>query len=331
VNPHGPVLVLVETEEGRCAPITFELLKAGSEIAQEAEDALCAFVVGHDVSGPAEEAAGYVSRVYVADDRSLSPFQPDLYAQVVHDFCLSLKPLSLIMGQTYENLEMAPKIARRLGTDLITDCIRAERDSASGHLLCAKPVYGGNARAVFELDASPQMALIRPKAYEPTIEGRSKGEIIPVDCRVDPSLALTESLDVVSGEIVNLDQAEVIVSAGRGVRNIEGIEKLKTLIVALRKRFDRIELGASRPMVDAGLIPRSRQIGQTGERVAPRLYIAVGISGSIQHLSGITGSEKIVAVNKDAEAPIFGAADYGVVGPFEEVLPALIEQLEELP
>jgi len=330
VNHRDPILVLVEAEGGRCAPITFELLKAGSELSQEKGDTLCVCILGHDVSGLAEEIAWYASRVYVVDDRSLSRFQPDLHAAALYHLCLYLKPRCLVMGHTYENLEMAPKLSGRLGTDLVTDCIRVERDQGTGHLLCTKPVYGGHAQAVFELDTFPQMVLIRPKGYKPSAKDHSKGEIIPLDCRVDVSPTLSESIASVPGERINLDQAEAIVSAGRGVRNAEGIGEIKKLIGTLEKYFDRVELGASRPLVESGLLPRSRQVGQTGERVAPRLYIAVGISGSIQHLTGMVGSGKIVAVNRDRDAPIFGAADYGVVGPFEEVLPALIEGLEEL-
>jgi electron transfer flavoprotein alpha subunit len=264
------------------------------------------------------------------DNQLLTDFQPDLRAQVLSDLCLSLRPHYLLMGHTYENLEMAPKMAVRLGADLITDCIQIERDAQTGNALATKPVYSGHALAVFELSTIPQMILLRSGSYKPLDKDPSRGEIIRLGCQLDPSLALTEKLNFVAEAAVNLGQAEVIVSAGRGVRNIEGIGELKKLISALEKFFERIELGASRPLVDSGVLPRSRQIGQTGERVSPALYIAVGISGAIQHLSGMINSKKIVAINSDREAPIFGAADYGVVGSFEEVLPALVQALKEM-
>lgn len=324
------ILVLVEAEDGQCGPMTLELLKAAEELAQQNKELLCACLLGHETRALAEEIAYYVSRVFVVDHQLLSEFQPDLQTQAVSELCSSLKPRTLIMGHTYENLETAPKIALRLGADLMTDCIHIEREASSGTLLATKPVYSGHAQAVFELNTIPQMILLRPGIYKPCAKGLSRGEIIPFDCRIDPFLALTEKISIVPEEVVNLGQAEVIVSAGRGVKNIEGIGELKKLISTLGIFIDRVELGASRPLVDAGLLPRSRQIGQTGEKVAPRLYIAVGVSGSIQHLSGMINSEKVVAINTDREAPIFGVADYGIVGPFEEILPAMVQALKEI-
>lgn len=324
------ILVLVEAEGGNCAPMTLELLKAAEELAQGNRALLCACLLGHETRALAEEIAYYVPGVFVVENQLLSDFQPDLQAQALSEVCLRIKPHTLIMGQTCENLETAPKIALRLGADLITDCIHMEREATSGSLLATKPVYSGHAQAVFELDAAPRMILLRPGVYKPCAKGVSRGEIIPFDCQIDPSLALTERMTIVPDEVVNLGQAEVIVGAGRGVKNIEGVGELKKLIAPLESFFDRVELGASRPLVDAGFLPRSRQVGQTGERVAPRLYFAVGISGSIQHLSGMINSEKVVAINTDREAPIFDVADFGVVGPFEEIIPAMIQALKEI-
>jgi electron transfer flavoprotein alpha subunit len=325
------ILVITEQESGEASPVTLELLNAGRRLADSGGHILCALVLGHEVAALAEEMACYADEVYLLDHKLLAEFQADLYASALEEACQVLEPLSLLLGHTYDNLEMAPKVAFRLGSDLITDCVRVERDDGSGHLLCTKPVYGDNARAVFELDAHPQIALMRPKGYAPLVKGQLKGKIFPLECRIDPSSAKTESLAIISDESVNLDLAEAIVSAGRGVKDSEGIGELRKLIRTLEKYFERVELGASRPLVDAGILPRSRQVGQTGERVAPRLYVAVGISGSIQHVRGMSGSGKVIAINRDREAPIFGLADYGVVGNFEEVLPALITQLKELP
>jgi len=323
------ILVVTEQESGEATPVTLELLNAGRRLADSDGHILCALVLGHEVAALAEEMACYADEVYPLDHKLLAEFQADLYASALVEACRMIEPLSLLLGHTYDNLEMAPKVAFRLGSDLITDCLRVERDASTGNLLATKPVYGGNAQAVFELDTPPQMVLLRPRALEPLAKGRSKGKIIPLECGIDTSLILTESLAIVPDEIVNLDQAEAIVSGGRGIKNLEGIGELNKLIGTLERYFDRVELGASRPLVDAGLVPRSRQVGQTGHRVAPRLYMAVGISGSIQHVDGMSGSAKVVAVNKDREAPIFGMADYGVIGPFEEVIPALIQELEE--
>jgi electron transfer flavoprotein alpha subunit len=322
-------LVVAEQESGDSPQRSLELLNAGRRLADSGGHILCALVLGHEVAALSEEMAFYADEVYHLDLNLLADFQADLYASALEEASRVIEPLSLLLVHTHENLEMAPKVAFRLGSDLITDCIRVERDGPTGNLLATKPAYGGNARVVFELDEPPQMVLLRPNVHEPLTKVQSKGKIIPLSCGIKPSLILTESLAVVPDEIVNLDQAEAIVSGGRGVKNLEGIANLNKLIGTLGRYFERVELGASRPLVDAGLVPRSRQVGQTGHRVAPRLYVAVGISGSIQHMDGISGSGKIVAINTDREAPIFGMADYGVVGSFEEVIPALIHELEE--
>jgi electron transfer flavoprotein alpha subunit len=323
------ILVVTEQESGESTPLSLELLNAGRRLADSGGHILCALVLGHEVAALAEEMACYADEVYLLDRKLLSGFQADLYASALEAACRELEPVSLLLGHTYDNLEMAPKVAFRLGSDLITDCLRVERDASTGDLLATKPVYGGNARAVFELDTVPQMVLLRPKVHAPLAKGRSGGKIIPLECEIDMSLMLTESLAIFPNEIANLDQAEVIISAGRGVKNLDGIGELKKLIGTFERYFDRVELGASRPLVDAGFAPRSRLVGQTGHRVAPKLYMAVGISGSLQHVRGMSASGKVVAVNRDREAPIFDMADYGVVGPFEEVIPALIQQLEE--
>lgn len=151
-----------------------------------------------------------------------------------------------------------------------------------------------------------------------------------VDCPLDPSNARTESVGIIPEQTAGLDTAEVVVAGGRGASSQEAIDCLQGLVAAFGKHFAKVEIGVSRPLVDAGLFPRSRQVGQTGERVSPRLYVAVAISGATQHVSGILGSKKIIAINRNKDAPIFDVADYGVVGPLEDVVPALAGTLEEL-
>ena len=323
------ILVLAETENGKVKPLTFELLAVGKALSDSCQQTLCALVLGHDMEPVAREIADYVHETYILDHALLEKYQADLYVAALEEACKILKPVSLLMGHTYANQETAPRLACRAETGLVTDCIKVERDPETGHLLCSKSVYGGHARAVFELDTRPELVLLRPKVHAPAAKGTSKGCIMPLDCVIDPELAKNETVEVVMEESVQLDQAEVIVSAGRGVQTAEGVGEVRKLIKALEKHFERVELGASRPLVDANILPRPRQVGQTGERVSPELYIAVGISGSVQHVGGMAGSKKIVAVNSDPEAPIFHVADYGVVGPYEKVIPAMIQQLED--
>ncbi len=326
-NARDIILVLTEQEGGRAAPLSLEMFGLGRGLAG-GDGLLCAFVVGSGVADAADEYAGYADQVYVLDNPRLKGLQPDIYAYVAAALVAALQPAAVIMGHTYENMEMAPKLACRAQSELIGDCAQAARD-ADGRLLCTKQVYGGNAIAVFEL---PRRGIItlRPKTCAAAAPGQSRGEIIPFDVDMDSPAPLSETLSVVDEESVNMGGAEVIVSGGRGASSPEKIQKLEKVATLLRKRFEKVELGASRPVVDAGLVPHSRQVGQTGERVAPGVYFALGISGATQHLSGMIGSKRIIAVNKSAEAPIFKASDYGVVGPLEEVIPGFIRKLEEL-
>jgi electron transfer flavoprotein alpha subunit len=174
------------------------------------------------------------------------------------------------------------------------------------------------------------MATIRPKAMEPIGPSSATGKIIHVDPVIDEPTVKVEVIEKINEETVSLNRAEAIVAGGRGVKNAEGLKQLRELVEVLERYFGRVELGASRPLVDARLVPSSRQIGLTGEKVAPELYIAVGISGSLQHLTGILGAKKIIAINTDPKANIFKVADYGVIGNFEEVVPALKRKLEKL-
>jgi electron transfer flavoprotein alpha subunit len=328
VREENPVVVIVETEGGKIAPLTFELLEAGAGLARKGGMPLWACLMGNGVAHLADVCASYADKVYVVDHLRLAGLHPDLYAHVMEALCSSLKPAAIIMGHTYENVEMAPKLACRLGSELIPDCAEVRRDE-DGRFLCTKQVYGGNAIATFELPAQGIVTL-RPKTYEAATPRQTKGEVALFTVDIDSPVPLSETLSVVEEESVNLGSAEVIVSGGRGASSPEAMRQLQKMVDLLKKRFEKVELGASRPLVDAGLVPHSRQIGQTGERVSPRVYFAVGISGATQHLTGMSGSKKVITVNKNEEAPIFKASDYGVVGLLEEVVPGFVRKLEEL-
>jgi electron transfer flavoprotein alpha subunit len=323
------ILVLVEREEDRIASVSFELLKAGIDLSRKERDVLCACVLGHGVGEIAEEIAYYVRSVYVMDNPLLSDFQSDVYVSALEALCNALDPITVLMGHTYDSLELAPKLACRIANEVASDCVKLERELETGALLYTKPIYGGNALAVLRMDTKPQIATLRPKVTDALQKGNVKGEIIPFECELAAPMALT--LEFVRGESVSLDKADAIVAGGRGIKTPEGIQKLQGLAKALSRYFGKVELGASRPLVEQGLLPHSRQIGQTGEKVSPQIYIAVAISGAVQHMAGMGSSKKIIAINKDPEASIFGASDYGVIGPYEDIVPALIRKLEELP
>lgn len=322
------ILIVTEKEEGTIAPITLELLKAGALLAEQGGEIVCACVLGHDVEDLGEELALYASEVYVIDNPLLSHMHSDLHASALASLCRAISPITVLMGHTYENLEIAPKLAYRMEGDVASDCIKLERDRESGVLLCTKPIYGGNAVAVLEKDRTPQIATLRPKVMEALEKGAEKGSIIPFQCELHASTVLT--IGLIRGDSVSLDKANAIVAGGGGVKTIEGLQELEDLVQALSNYFDKVSLGASRSLVDAGLLPHSRQIGQTGEKVNPQIYVAVAISGAAQHLAGVVGAKKIVAINKDPDAPIFESSDYGVVGTYEDIVPALIKKLEAL-
>lgn len=332
-NDKKRILVLVQRRPGgESASITFELLKSATDLSKQGGETVCACVLGSGVSTLADEISYYAGEVYVIDDPALGTYLPNVYASAFEALCRSLAPRTVLMGHTYENREMAPKLACKMENDLITDCVKIERDTETGSLLCTKPIYGGNAYAVFELTAEPQMVTVRPKSTEAMEKGSTKGTIISFSFDCAQLRVLTQSKGLVPGaDAVSLSQAEAIVAGGRGVKTAEGVEILRGLVSILKRYFTSVELGASRPLVEEGLLPHSRQVGQTGEKVSPQLYIAVAISGAAQHMGGIVGSKKIVAINKDPEATIFEASDYGVVGSYETVVPALIKKLEVLP
>jgi electron transfer flavoprotein alpha subunit len=325
------IVVVIEQGVGPVGPVAFELLNAGRQLASNPDrQILSACVLGHGIGDACEEISFYADEVFAVDNAVLADFQADIYASALENVCTMIKPVTLLMEHSYENYELAPKIGYRTGGDVITDCIEIERDESNSSLLCTKSIYGSNAVVVLELRSIPQIITIRAKAYRALEKTRSQSRIIPLECDLNASLSRTKSMGILPGQSVSLDKAEVIVSGGRGVKTQEGVDELRKLEGALERFFDKVEIGCSRPVVDAGLLPRSHQVGQTGEKVSPELYVAVAISGAAQHISGMVGSKKIIAINKDREAPIFDIADYGVVGTFEDVIPSFIEQLEGL-
>lgn len=324
------VLILAEREESEFGAITFELLRAGRVLADKVEAKLCVALLGHEVDDSAHEIAHFSDVVYALDNALLETFQVDFYVHALEQLCRRIGPDIVLMGHTLDNLDLAPKLAYRMGTSIVTDCIGFDIEPETGRLLCTKPVYGDSALATFLIEKKPQMVTLRPRLMENMERSSGEGEIIGFKVGLDKSIAKTELIETVLGEGVSLDKADVIVAGGRGIKRIEGLTLLKELIEVLKGYFDRVELGASRPLVDTGWAPPSRQVGLTGEKASPELYFAIGISGALQHLAGIFGSRKIVAVNNDEQATIFKYADYGVVGDYEDVIPALIKKLKEL-
>jgi electron transfer flavoprotein alpha subunit len=324
------VLVPVETKGLNIAPVTFELLSSGKKVAADLNAALCAAVLGSGITEISNEVALFADEIYIVDHPLLKRIQPELYANALEQLCKFVGFDAVLMCHSSINVDIFTRLCCKLRGDLITDCVKVGIDSETGNALCTKPVYGAKALATFEIETRPYILALRPKTMQPAEPNSVRGEIIGFDPELDESITKQELIEVIEEEIVHLDKAESIVSGGRAVKDENGLRILQELTKVLGKFFGSVELGASRPLVDARLVSSSRQVGLTGEKVAPIVYCAVGISGSLQHVTGIMGSQKVVAINTDPEASIFKYSDYGLVGPYEDLVPAIVEKLKEM-
>lgn len=325
---YNGVMVYCEVREGKLASIATEGLGCGRKLADDLGQELFAVLVGSGVSGLAQEAISFgADKAYVIDDPLLKDYQTDSYVAVMEKAVNEVMPQILILGQTAIGCDLAPRLAFRLGTTTTVGCIELAIDPESKRLHQTKPVYGGNAQAVFTGETNPQIATIRAKAMTPLEPASRQGEVVNIAAGLEPSAIRTRVLDKVveAVEGVKLEDAEVVVAGGRGIGGAEGFQQLEELA-----RLFKGAVGASRPPCDNGWVADSLQIGLTGKIVAPGLYFAVAISGSSQHTSGCSGAKNIVAINKDAEANIFREARFGVVGDWKKVLPALTDKIKEL-
>jgi electron transfer flavoprotein alpha subunit len=323
------VLVYCETSEGKLAPIATELLGCGRKLADDLKGELNAVLMGDGISNIAAEAISYgADKVYVVDDPLLKDYQNDSYIQAMEKVVAAVLPQIIILGQTPLGRDLAPRLAFKLDTAATLDCVELVIDPGSGRLLQTKPVYGGNAHAVYICNTDSQIVTVRSKAMTPLQPDTSrKGGIVNVAAGIDAAAIRTRVLERVAetAEGIKLEDATVIVSGGRGIGSAEGFKQLAELAKVLKGA-----VGASRPPCDNGWVPDTLQIGLTGKIVAPDLYVAVALSGSSQHLSGCSGARTIVAINKDPEANIFKYATFGVVGDWKQILPPLTEKMKEL-
>jgi electron transfer flavoprotein alpha subunit len=323
------VAVFVEYKGDKLLPIALEGLGIGRKLANDLGQSLSAVLAGSDVGGLAPQAiAGGADKLYIVDDPLLKDFNTDAYAAVMEKVVNQVRPLILILGQTDIGRDLAPGLAFRLDTAVTMDCVELAIDSSSKRLLQTKPVYGGNALAVFVTETDPQIVTIRTKAMtalEP--DAARKGEIVNIAAGLEASAIQTKVLNRVEEEVtgIKLEDAGKVVAGGRGIGSVEGFQQLEDLARLLKGA-----VGASRPACDNGWIADTAQVGLTGKIIAPELYIAVAISGSSQHMSGCSGAKAIIAINKDKEANIFRHARFGVVGDWKKVLPAFTAKVKEL-
>ncbi len=326
---YSGVMVFCETANGKLAAIGAEGLGCGRKLADSLGQKLCGVLVGSGVAGLAQEAiASGADRVYVVDDPLLKDYRTDSYVAAMEKVAKEAKPEIILLGQTTVGRDLAPRLAFRLGTTATMDCVDLAIDAGSKRLLQTKPVYGGNARAVFTVDTNPQVATIRTKAMSPLARDASrKGEVVTVAAGLDASAIRTKVVNKVVEEVagVKLEDAGAVVAGGRGIGSPEGFKQLEELAKLLKGA-----VGASRPPCDNGWVADTIQIGLTGKIIAPELYIAIAISGSSQHMSGCSSCKNIIAINKDPEANIFREARFGVVGDWKKVLPAFTGKVKEL-
>ena len=323
------VLVLAERSGDALSPTAAELLTAGRAVSEGLGLSLSLAVAGSNVGSAAQEAATLgAKRVYAAEDGLLTGDQPELVLEAWTQICRQTSPSVVLVARTTGGRDLAPRLAVRLGVGLAQDCLEVTVDEASGRMIAHRPVYGGNAMAAVVCNGTPQMACVRPKAYEPLEPDDSRrAEVIPISVSLDESMARVKLVERVAEESegVQLESAKIVVAGGRGLGSPAPFKDLEVIAGLLGAG-----IGASRAAVDAGWVPPSWQIGLTGKTITPDLYITVAISGASQHMAGCSGSKVIVAVNKDAEANIFKEARYGVVGDWQKVLPSFTEALREL-
>ena len=322
--------VFVETnEDGTAKNVGIELLTPGKMMAGKQGGALVAVVIGSNVDAAVQAASEHgADKVIVVDGPEYAHYTTDAYAIALCTLVEKYGPTSMLIGATNNGRDLGPRVSCRLKTGLTADCTGLDIDEESGNVAWTRPAFGGNLMATILCpDHRPQIGTVRPGVFKKSDAGEAKAEIIKEDIHVDAADIRTQVLELIKeaeGENVDLEGAEIIVSGGRGVGGPEGFEPIKALADVLGAT-----VGASRAAVDAGWIAHAHQVGQTGKTVGPKLYIACGISGAIQHLAGMSGSDCIVAINKDPEAPIFDVADYGVVGNLFEVLPVLTEEIKK--
>jgi electron transfer flavoprotein alpha subunit len=321
------VLVVCENSQGKLSTIATELLGAGSRLAQQLGQDISAVIMGSGISGLASEAIAYgANRVYTVDDPLLKEYLTEPYLSAMEKVVSQALPSVILLGQTALGRDLAPWLAFRLNTEAAMDCLSLTVDAASKRIAMTKPVYGGNAQAVQICTSDPQIATVRLKTMAPlSKDSARKGEIINVSIKIDTGAIKTRVLErkIEAAAGIKLEDARVIVAGGRGIGGTDGFKQLAELAALLKGA-----VGASRPPCDAKWIPDSQQIGLTGKVVSPDLYLAIGLSGSSQHLSGCSTAKVIVAINKDPEANIFKVAQYGIVADWKKALPNFIAKVK---
>jgi electron transfer flavoprotein alpha subunit len=322
------ILVIAEQRDGKLSRVSWEILAAGQALSAETGWTLEAAVLGASVLALAQEIAGKkVSKVFALESPQLDPYTPDAFAAALRQFIAEKQPRIVLLPHTYQVRDFVPKLATAMGRTVISDCIGYKKDGDK--LFFTRQMFQGKfaADVSFTCDA-PWFVTFQNGAFrgDKAEAGSSAAAVESVKVEVADGVVRNQPQEVFkeAKQAVDLTQAEIIVAVGRGIKEQKNIELAKQLAEALGG-----ELAASRPICDSGWLPMDRQIGSSGQTVAPKLYLALGISGAIQHIVGMKGARTIIAVNKDSEAPIFEIADYAVVGNLFDLVPPLIEEIKK--
>ena len=326
---YAGVWVYIEQHDGHIRGVSHELLGEGRKLADTMKQELAAVLIGKDVEPLAKDLfASGADKVYLVEGAEYSHYTTDAYTIAFADLIGAYRPSVILLGATNDGRDLGPRVACRTGTGLTADCTGLDIDAETGLVAWTRPAFGGNIMATILCpDHRPQMGTVRPKVFKrPEPDYSRSGELVRVASKVKTGDIRTKFIELlrISTTSVNLEEAEIIVSGGRGMGKPENFKLVEELAEVLNGT-----VGASRAAVDAGWKPALHQVGQTGKTVGPKIYIACGISGAIQHLAGMSSSDIVIAINKDADAPIFKMADYGIVGDVMEVLPVLIEELRK--
>ena len=321
------ILVYLEVREGRIKKSSLEVLSEGRRRAEEMNSEVNAILVGHNLENLAPDAFRYgASKVFVLENSLLSHYSSSGFAQALYSLVDEIRPEIILFPASSMGKDLAPRLAAKLGVGLASDCIQTA--VKEGKMEVLRPLFAGKALASFTFNSSPQMASLRPNVFPLVDPVDGQGDTIKKDVVIAEDQVKGKVENVIREEGVDLDvtEAEIVVSGGRGMKGPENFYLLREIVAIL----PHSAVGASRSAVDAEWIDHQHQVGQTGKTVSPNLYMAFGISGAIQHLAGMSSSKYIVAVNKDKEAPILKVADYGIVGDLFQVLPFLKEELKKV-
>ena len=323
------ILVFAEQREGKLNRITYEAIVAGQRLSAGLNQPLSVVVLGSKIGSIADElAAKKVETVYTIEDQNLEHYSPDGFSLSMRQAVEQLQPHLVLFAHTYLVRDFAPKLTTSLGKAFLADCIAYKLDGDK--LTLVRQVFQGKINADVSLhDQPPIFISFQAGAFrgDDAEAGASKAAVKPLSVQLSADQIRVKPLELFreAKQSVDLTQSKTIVSVGRGIKSQENIELVMKLANALEA-----DIGASRPICDSGWLPMDRQIGSSGQTVAPKLYIAVGISGAIQHVVGMKNAATIVAINKDANAPIFDIADFGIVGDLFEIVPALVEEVEKM-